>query len=417
MVGGLWRRWRADVRAAGWQTIAGYVVCVLSWFLTLTTVAFVSFVMPADGQSPAISPPWIVLDALIGLAMIVWMRARHRHPLALALVYGLLSGVVSTAAMPAIWAFIHLATRRRARDVALVAVVFTGSGLFADMVLRHFIGGAFLAPAAEDLPPSYYVLTTTLALLFTMVLIAIGYYIGARRDLLTTLRERAETAEREQELRVMQGQASERNRIAREMHDVLAHRMSLVSMHAGALAYRDDLSSDETRAIAQVIQENAHASLSELRGVLGSLRGDEPTVSLPPEKPQPTLQQLGELLDEARSGGQRIEVKDSVEHPELLPSLTGRHAYRVVQEAITNARKHAPNAKLTLDLAGGPGRGLTITGRNPLDRSLRRGDALAVPGSGVGLLGLRERAQITGGRIRHAVLDDGTFELTVWLPW
>src|SRR4029079_4824335 len=101
-----------------------------------------------------------------------------------------------------------------------------------------------------------------------------GMYVGSRRELVWTLRQRAERAEAEQELRVAQARSNERARIAREMHDVLAHRISQISMHAGALAFRDDLTAAEMRSSAQVIQEKAHEALADLRGVLGVLRDD-----------------------------------------------------------------------------------------------------------------------------------------------
>src|SRR5690625_3529190 len=111
--------------------------------------------------------------------------------------------------------------------------------------------------------------------IFTVAMMAIGMYVGSRRELLWTLRERATRAEQEQELRVAQARTNERGRIAREMHDVLAHRISLVTMHAGALTYRTDLDRDEIARSAEIIQTNAHDALTELRGVLGVLRGED----------------------------------------------------------------------------------------------------------------------------------------------
>ncbi len=105
-------------------------------------------------------------------------------------------------------------------------------------------------------------------------------YIGSRRELLATLRERANTSEAVQAARVAQARAAERAQIAREMHDVLAHRISLVTMHAGALTYRTDLDADQMRATAEVIQENSHQAMVELREVLGLLR-DGPGDSAP----------------------------------------------------------------------------------------------------------------------------------------
>ena len=104
---------------------------------------------------------------------------------------------------------------------------------------------------------------------------AVGLYIGARRELIATLRDRADRAEREQAMRVAQARTNERARIAREMHDVLAHRISLVAMHAGALGYRTDLSRDETKRAADVISQNAHQALVDLREILGVLRDSD----------------------------------------------------------------------------------------------------------------------------------------------
>src|SRR5665811_1172258 len=129
---------------------------------------------------------------------------------------------------------------------------------------------------------------------------------SSRRELLATLRDRAHAAEAEQSLRVAQAQGAERARIAREMHDVLAHRISMVAMHAGALAYRTDLSVDEIQRTSSIIQENAHRALVDLRVVLGILR-DGPDDSAP-ELPQPSISDLASLIAEARSTGLTIDV-------------------------------------------------------------------------------------------------------------
>ena len=125
-------------------------------------------------------------------------------------------------------------------------------------------------PPRED--PEWLTLSTNIVVIAAIM--AWGMYIGSRRELLWTLRNRAETAEAEQELRVSQARSNERARIAREMHDVLAHRISQISMHAGALSFRDDLTADEMRDSVAVIQEKAHEALTDLRGVLGVLRDD-----------------------------------------------------------------------------------------------------------------------------------------------
>jgi signal transduction histidine kinase len=98
---------------------------------------------------------------------------------------------------------------------------------------------------------------------------------------------------------------------------------------------------------------------------------------------------------------------------DTIPDLLGRTAFRVVQEGLTNARKHAPDTLVSIELSGGPGDGLTIEVQNPL----RIGSALDAPGSGLGLVGLAERTALVGGRLRHGVNADQEFTLTVWLPW
>ncbi|MGA4669047.1 sensor histidine kinase [Propionibacteriaceae bacterium Y1923] len=254
------------------------------------------------------------------------------------------------------------------------------------------------------------VVVVTLAVVAsTAAYIAVGLFIGARRDLLAGMKERAETAEREQELRVLQGQAVERNRIAREMHDVLAHRMSLVSLHAGALAYRTDLTPEQMRETAATIRDNAHASLAELRTVLGSLRDGSEVGVL--EKPQPADLAVEDLVAEARAGGAVVDFVDELDRTSPLPSAIARHGYRVVQEALTNARKHAPGGRVDLRLSGAPGSGLVIRVANPL-----RATSPSVPGSGLGLVGLRERVDLSGGRMAVRT-QDGRFEVEVWLPW
>lgn len=396
-------------RRPGWWALTWRYGLSILWWLLIAAAGIAIVMLVAS--VPRFTPWFVALDLILGALMIAGIRWRHRHPVLIAVGYGMLAAFSGSGGVVASWAFMHLCTRRRWREVLPASALLMTAGLLADLVGLPIYANTSAQPAPHR-PLAYWITMGIGTLLTTAVLVAIGFYVGARRDLMASLVERAETAEREQELRVLQGQAEERNRIAREMHDVLAHRLSLVSMHAGALSYRDNLSAEETREIARVIQENAHASLTELRGVLGQLRATDGTPDSPPEKPQPTLRDVRELIEDARSLGARIEVTHHLEHPELLPAQTGRHAYRVLQEALTNARKHAPHAKQYLELIGAPGEGLTITSRNHV--TAQPGE---VPGAGVGLVGLAERAQITGGRIEHGITPDGDFELKVWLPW
>jgi signal transduction histidine kinase len=141
----------------------------------------------------------------------------------------------------------------------------------------------------------------------------------------------------EREMQDARARQVERARIAREMHDVLAHRLSLVSMHAGALEYRPDASPHELAQAAGTVRRNAHQALQDLREVLGVLRAADGDSM----RPQPTLADVPALVAESRDAGLRIsEDYDGVELG-TVPSAVGRTAYRIVQEALTNIRKHA----------------------------------------------------------------------------
>ncbi|WP_449386136.1 sensor histidine kinase [Cellulomonas soli] len=257
-------------------------------------------------------------------------------------------------------------------------------------------------------------------LLIYALCVAVGAYIGGRRELVASLRAQVEAANRERLGLEDRARLTERSRIAREMHDVLAHRISLVAMHAGALAYRTDLTREETAEAATVVRDNAHRALTELRQVLGVLR--DPEAGHEPDRPQPTLCDLLELLAEFRATGARLQVEDGVgARAAQLPAPVGRNAYRIVQEALTNVRKHAPGRPAVLRLTGAPGDRLVIEVSNPLpvtdlaDAGADR--APAVPGAGMGLTGLVERARLAGGELTYGHRPGHLFVVRAWLPW
>lgn len=345
--------------------------------------------------------------AIVGA--LVAMRWRRKYPVAVTVVLTLVTVPLPSVWAVASWAYLSLCTHRRWRATVLVGLV---------VIAMNAVGPAFSSSTVNvELQGSeegeiwiwvQYVSYLLFATMFTVALAAIGSYLGARRDARAAIEERLAAAERERSLVEENTRVEERNRIAREMHDVLAHKISLISMHAGALAYRDDLSREEIREAAQTIEDSSHQALNELRVILGQLRQTDAESA--PTKPQPTLADLADLVAEHRAAGRRV---DAVSEMDGEPTQTvSRHAYRVLQEALTNAAKHAPGTPVHASLTGGPVEGLTIRVRNPL--SVAPADA---PGAGMGLIGLEERAELVGGRITSGPDGRGNFEVEVWMPW
>ena len=340
---------------------------------------------------------WFWTDLALGLLGFGLLPWRRRHPLAVALATNTLALGSWSVGGPATLALVSLSTRRRLREILPVTAI----ALVAGLVLE----------ATDGDDQRTYVVVIPLTMLVLAVTVGWGMFIGSRRELTATLRERARAAEDDQAARVAGARTAERARIAREMHDVLAHRISLVTMHAGALAYRDDLSRDEVRATAGIIQDNSHQAMIELREVLGILR-DGPGDSAP-EHPQPSATDVVGLVDEARRSGMRVELGGGIALDDI-PDTLGRTVYRVVQEALTNARKHAADTLVSVIVTGGPDTGVTVEVSNPL----RVGELRSTPPrSGLGLEGLTERAELAGGRLSHRISPGAEFVLEAWLPW
>jgi len=350
-------------------------------------------------EAPLAFYGFLALEVLAVGVAVVLIRFRRRAPILVAVLLSVLSAVMIMLGGFASWAITSLCTRRRWKEILPTVAVVIGLLVLPDLV-RWVLGQPVPTNPPLVLNPWLLIAIGGVVLLYTVVLVEIGMYTGARRELIAS---KLAQAEREQQLRVAQGRAAERQRIAREMHDVLAHRISLVTMYSGALAYRDDLSPQQTREIAETIRENATLALTELRGVLGSLRGEDG------DRPQPTLADLPGLIADNRTAGLRIEFS-GVSLEGLSPAVS-RHAYRIVQEGLTNARKHAPGSKVEVRLSGDPESGLRIELRNPVN-----GRGAAIPGGGYGLLGLAERTNLVGGWTEHGIRDD-VFHLEAWMPW
>ncbi|MEV7228805.1 histidine kinase [Polymorphospora sp. NPDC051019] len=243
------------------------------------------------------------------------------------------------------------------------------------------------------------------------IAVAVGTVVRAQREKDAVLRERAEAEAR---LHLDRVRVLERERIAREMHDVLAHRISLVSLHAGALEVRSDLSPEEIARAARTIRVGAHEALEDLREILGVLRAAPDTAD--GLRPQPGLADLDRLVAAVRAAGTVVEVENLL--PDVaLPAAASRTAYRVLQEGLTNARKHAPGSEVRIRLDRAPDGELRVRMCN---RLVPVGGPV-VPGARVGLAGLSERVGLGGGWLEHGVrrTPDGelVFQLAARLPW
>lgn len=387
----------------------------------------------------------LVVDCCCAIACLALLPWLLRRPPAAAVLLAVLAAVSPAATPPATLGTLLVAQRRPLRTALLVGLAG---------VVTHAIRGWWRPTAGLS-----YGWWLVLDVVAHAALVGIGALLRAQGLLVRSLRERAAAAEAEAGRKVAEARAAERTRIAREMHDVLAHRLSLLATHAGALEYRPDAPPERIAAAAGVVRAGVHEALEDLRQVIGVLRedgGDEAAggaghgsgVGRPDSagrrggsagregdgaaalRPQPVLADIPALVEESRVAGTPVRVFDEVAADARPPVAIGRTAYRVVQEALTNARKHAQDSAVTVRLTGTPGRGLSITVSNPLgplphppsppdsppDPETVHPPPHRIPGSGTGLIGLAERARLAGGHLEHA-RTDGEFRLVAWLPW
>ncbi|GAA2583286.1 histidine kinase [Winogradskya consettensis] len=380
-----------------WFVDAACFLLSLVWALLCTGDLFSA--EPSMIGQWAGTPEWLIwADLFLGVLCSVALWWRRRWPVAFAVLMLVLSLVSVTAAVAILISLFTVAVHRPFVTALWVgAAGFVTNAVFC--VVRPEQGGTFVE-------------SFVWGIVFIIIVQLWGMTVRARRQLVVSLRDRAERAESEQRLRVAQARALERTRIAREMHDVLAHRISLLSLHAGALEFRPDAPPAEIAGAAGVIRASAHLALQDLREVIGVLR--ESTDDAAPERPQPTLRELPALAAESRAAGVKVRLDVAVDEAQQLPVGTGRTAYRIIQEGLTNARKHAPGTAVKVAVGGAAGAGLTIGIRNPAPVAR---PVVTIPGTGTGLIGLAERATLAGGTIVHGHDTQGDFVLEAWLPW
>ncbi|MFF0343526.1 sensor histidine kinase [Kribbella sp. NPDC004875] len=339
-----------------------------------------------DGDKDPVSSGLLALDFVAGMALCLSLWFRRRWPVQLAVAGAVIATFSDSAGAAGLILILSVAIYRPLRTTLFIfAINAVALLIYLDV---------------RDKPDDPMAIIIAAVAMYVAVA-GWGLYIRSRRQLLQTLRDRADRAETVATLQAEQAQLRAREEIAREMHDVLGHRLSLLSVHAGALAYRPDASTEEVAGAAEIIRASAHQALQDLREVIGVLRAPVG------ELPQPAFADLPALVEGSRAAG--IPVELVLDAPGALPEHVGRTAYRIVQEGLTNAVKHAPGEPVTISVTGAPGNGLSVELRNPApDR--RRGD-------GQGLKGLRERAALVEGRVEHGRTPEGDFRLFAWLPW
>ncbi|MGW0435089.1 sensor histidine kinase [Micromonospora sp. NPDC003197] len=405
-----------------WARLGQVVRWLLPWTVALAAVGL-WFVAPqqspvaAAAGNPAVMAPQppeflLMLSFALATGVAVLVRHRWRWPLWALAVAGWFGFSAWTGLVVAVFAMAET-TRRRAELAALLGVAAV------TVFLPIWLGLAVDEGVALAILP---------ALALTLLLVGVpalaGLWLAARRLVIAGLRDRAARVESEQLARAEAARAEERARIAREMHDVLAHRVSLMVLHAGALEV--NASDERTVSEAALIRTTGREALAELREVLGVLRSarTETPQPLTPQPltpqplmpqtlmPQPTLADLDLMLARSRAAGITV-----VRHDEgdvcPLPSTVERTGYRVVQEALTNVAKHAVGASVDVVVRQLPG-ALEIGVHNGPPTQPRAGAVL--PGSGLGLVGLRERVELLGGQFHARPRLDGGFTVLARLP-
>ncbi|MFJ9673872.1 sensor histidine kinase [Streptomyces sp. NPDC101221] len=265
------------------------------------------------------------------------------------------------------------------------------------------VGSVFAVVVHLSLPVWFLLLTV---LIFACLLPWLtGRYWQQRHELQLAGWEHARQTELQQRMLIDRARLRERTRIAEDMHDSLGHELSLIALRAGALQVAPG-AAESFRDGAGELRESTARAMEHLREIIGVLREDDSDSPLDPSRSG-----IGALVDRTRASGVRVSLEQTGE-PERLPAMTDKALYRVVQESLTNAVKHAPGAPVTVRVEYGRD-GVEVTVRNAAPQEPPADDR---PSGRRGLIGLQERARLAGGRVHAAPLPDGGFQVTARLP-
>lgn len=338
---------------------------------------------------PDRAPGYTVAVSLIACAS---LAARQWFPctVVLATLPGFLMGWAEVAAMLALGL---LATRKQWHWHVWTAAGLTWLCRFVSWPPEHFL----------TLTWREHVLAGLYALIVAGMPVAIGLLIGARAELTARLAELAAGRDRERRLHAQAVRAEERAKLARDMHDIVSHDITLIAMQAGGLSVA--ATSDDTRETARTIRQLSTHTLEELRSLLGMLRSDSTD---PAGDRKPDITAVRQLI---RATEVPVEL-DIADLPGQLPPNVSVAAYRTVQECLTNVGKHAPGAHATVAMQD-TGSALCVRVSNGPGRTVR---SAALPSGGHGLEGLAERARLLGGTLESGPTDGGGFVVAARYP-
>ncbi|MBM7412935.1 signal transduction histidine kinase [Clavibacter michiganensis] len=416
---------RAGLSRIGIRTDAGRdAAAAAAWaLLTVLLLGVLAALVWADGTSRSMSPAQGALIAILAVAQCAPLAFRRRHPrstlLAVSLLQGALVAVIPPhfgfwAAAPVVAAYTVAALLPPASAIRLVAAAIgieaVGAYLAATGQVR-----ALLVPTAVHAGLSVDTVIAAVSILVSGLLIAaasaaVGSWVALRRrhdgDVLARA---AETLEHQAALS-RAAVAAERTRMARELHDVAAHHLTALVVQAGAAERLVDRDPERAKDSLRGIRLQGRETLDALRSIVGILRqgADGEGGGAAGTAPVPGLADLPELVEAARTAGTEVEERATGAAPALAP-LADVTAYRTVQESLANARRHAPGSAVTLTTEAGPAR-IALTIENALPA------AASATAPGYGLVGMRERAALVGGRLEAGPTGSGTWRVRLELP-
>ncbi|MDO5629399.1 MAG: histidine kinase [Mobilicoccus sp.] len=380
------------------------------WADGLRTAAYLAYVVMSV-LAPIIDADGVLLGLarlLVGVLAVVAVLVRRRSPWWFPAVAVLATPLVGPSLTYA--AVVAIVVRRRDRAAVAYAVV----AALAAVVPTLWPGGVVQITQSTDpsTGASIAVEARWVEFLTHTAVVGVAYLvgtvIGTRRDLLASYRDRAERAEAERAARSREAVLLERARIAREMHDVLGHKISLLTMQAGALEVNAGAGAAVVEEQAARLRVTAREALGDLRAVIGTLEAADAA----PRTPGPGVAEVPALIANYVDAGASVRLADRVSgraDVRTLDPAVSRAVHRVVTESLTNAHRHAPGEQVSLRLDGEPGAGIDLVVENPC-----QGDALR--GDGTGLPGLAERVRLAGGTF-EAGRHGGLFRVRARFPW